>query len=71
MKLDRSGMSVAEFLDAVADQERAQSNDVNAQVFSRYAHQAKAQELALQQTQAELHNLRDRLADIARTAKTA
>ncbi len=71
MQLHRTSMSAAEFLDCVADQEAANGNDVNAEIYRTRAFQVKAQELELQNTRAELQSARDKLADIRRTAQVS
>ena len=71
MQIQRTAMSVADFLDSVADQEAANGNDTNADIYRTRALEAKAQERALQQTQAELQSARDKLADIRRTAQVS
>lgn len=71
LKTDRMAMSLAEFLDSVADQEAANGNDTNAEIWRQRALQAKQQEVQLQQSQQHLRDATDRLADIRRTLQVA
>lgn len=71
MQLHHTAMSGPEFLDAVADQEAANGNDVNAGVWRDRALQWKQDQLVRQQAEAELQHARDQLADIRRTLQVA
>lgn len=64
-----NAMTGPEFLQAVANQETANGNDVNAHTFRERAAQWKHQLQQLDQALSDLQDARDRLEDIARTAR--
>lgn len=71
MQIHSTAMSVADFLDSLADQASADGLDNNADVYRQRALQAKQQEIDLHKLRAANQDMQDRLNDIARTARPA
>jgi hypothetical protein len=67
MQLNETAMNGPEFLDALADQHRAQGLDVNAGIFRDRAVEWSTDKRTIASQAAELQNLRDRLNDVRRT----
>lgn len=63
-----TAMSGPEFLDAVADAEAAQCNDINADAYRQRALEWAQDKLTIAQLEADLQAANDRLADVRRAA---
>ena len=68
MQLHATAMSGPEFLDAVADAESGNSNDINADAYRQRAHEWKLDKRTIQHLRDELQDARDRLSEVRRAA---
>jgi hypothetical protein len=63
-----TAMSGPEFLEAVANAERGNSNDVNADIYEQRAHEWRQDKRTIVSLRDELQAANDRLAEIRRQA---